>query len=479
MLTELIKIWFKKMTKISSPQVKVLSVLMSLVAVFLFSATTANQVAAAQPAGIQNLAQTTTTDVQIPVSPFQYIPTPRWKEPDPAETISRTPAQQKILDLYKASNYAEVASEGLALLTKEKIDDYLQLMIANSMAWSGRTKEAGQLYRVLKDSKYKSEAMIGLASLLRWQGKDHLALPMYKEILAIEPSNKDALEGLRLADRELKPRTTITLGGIQDSSKVDIRSIKTNHRWTDETLANVWEIEAGALQSKDPTVAVKRSSLTVRYKMQETFLKPRFELGSDGKNMFGNVGIALGDIPVLIDVGRVNWGEISNNPKGLAANLTATRVSAQLNTIFETGSLFARAEFNQISDGNNVSTTAIRFTPAWRPFGAHFKPLLGIETRDAKENKAQYWSPSNGYGTAFAGVLAEWQETDWNFFASAQAGTRLFGEAGASWSLSSGGKLWVNKDWAVGLRVWSMASQRDLQRYRARSAYLTVEKLWD
>jgi hypothetical protein len=29
------------------------------------------------------------------------------------------------------------------------------------------------------------------------------------------------------------------------------------------------------------------------------------------------------------------------------------------------------------------------------------------------------------------------------------------------------------------LRLWSMASQRDLQRYRARSAHLTVEKLWD
>jgi tetratricopeptide (TPR) repeat protein len=469
----------QKMTKISSPQVKTLSVSMSLVAAFMFSASAARQAAATQPVGIQLLAQTTTTDAPIPVSPFQYIPTPRWKEPDPAETINRTPAQQKILDLYKASNYAEVASEGLALLTKEKIDDNLQLMIANSMAWSGRTKEAGQLYRVLLDSKYKSEALVGLASLYRWQGKDHLALPLYKEILALEPNNKDALEGLRLANRELKPRTTITLGGLQDSSKVDIQSIKTSHRWTEENLANVWEIEAGALHSKDPTVMVKRSSLTVRYKMQEAFLKPRFELGSDGKNMFGNVGIALSEIPVLIDVGRVNWGEISNNPKGLAANLTATRVSAQLNTTFDTGSLFARAEFNQISDGNTVSTTAIRFTPAWRPFGAHFKPLLGIETRDAKENKAQYWSPANGYGTAFAGVLAEWQEIDWNFFTSAQAGTRLFGEAGTSWSLSSGGKLWLNKEWAVGLRFWSMASQRDLQRYRARSAHLTVEKLWD
>jgi hypothetical protein len=434
---------------------------------------------AAQAIDSKSTLQASTAETPIPLAPFQYVPSPRWKEPDATETANRSPAQKKIADLYKESKYSEVGSEGLALLTKEKIDDQLRLFIANSLAWTGNTKEAGQMYRVLQPSKYKSEATLGLANLHRWGGRDHLALPMYQDILKTEPENKDAMEGLRLAKRETQPRTTVVLGALKDSSNVEIRSAKLNHRWADDTLANQWEIETGTVQSKDTTVSVTRPSLTVRYKALETYLKPRLELGSDGKNLYGNVGIAVGELPVLIDVGRVNWGEISSNPKALAAQLSATRLSVQTNVTFSTGNLFARAEFNNISDGNSITATAVRFTPAWRPLGSHFKPLLGMETRDSKQSKLEYWSPANGYGTVFAGMMAEWQDTDWNFFASAQAGTRLYGEAGSSWSASSGGKLWLNKEWAVGVRLWSMASQRDFQRYRAKSAFITVEKLWD
>jgi hypothetical protein len=418
----------------------------------------------------------------LPLAPFQYVPSPRWKEPDAAqaaEIASRTPDQQKIAELYKDGKYAEAGALGFELLKKEKMDDQLQLSIANSLGWTGRTKQAGQLYRVLLQSKYKSEATLGLANLHRWEGRDYLALPMYKEILATEPDNKEAKEGLRLATRETQARTTFVLGGLNDSSMVSIRSLKINHRWADETLANVWEIETGTLQSKDPSVSVSRPTLTVRYKAQETFLKPRLEAGSDGKNLYGNVGISVGELPVLLDVGKVNWGDISSNPKALAAQLTATRLSAQTSTTFAAGNLFARAEINKISDGNTITATALRFTPSWRPLGSHFKPLLGIETRDSKLSKLEYWSPATGYGTAFAGISAEWQESDWNLFASAQAGTRLYGEAGNSWSVATGGKYWLNKQWSIGMRLWAMSSQRNFQSYRARSAFVTVEKLWD
>jgi tetratricopeptide (TPR) repeat protein len=458
------------------------AVILPFLLIFFFIITTQPLVVMAQPNNqttTQTTTQVSTAEVPLPVAPFQYVPSPRWKEPDASETINRSPAQKNVAELFKQAKYSEVAAEGMQLLTKEKVDDPLQLMIANSLAWTGKTKEAGQLYRVLLTSKYKAEATLGLANLHRWQGRDHLALPMYKEILSSEPDNKDAIEGLRLSNRETRPRTTVTMGGLQDSSNVNVRSMKLNHRWADETLANVWEVETATVQSRDPFLGVTRPSATVRYKAQETPFKPRLEMGSDGKNLYGNVGISLGSLPVLIDIGRVNWGEISNNPKGLNAQLAATRISVQTNAALDIGNLFARAEVNNISDGNRISATAIRFTPAWRPFGNNFKPLLGIETRNSKLSKLEYWSPAEGYGSALMGMTAEWQETDWNFFASAQVGTRLYGEAGTSWSLSSGGKLWLNKDWAVGVRLWSMASQRNLQRYRSQSAHLTVEKLWD
>jgi hypothetical protein len=415
----------------------------------------------------------------LPLAPFQYVPSPKWKEPDATETANRTPAQLRIAELYKDGKYGQAATEGMVLITQEKVDEPLQLSIANSLAWSGKTKEAGQLYRVLQAGKYKSEATLGLANVHRWQGRDHLALPMYKEILITEPENKDAKEGLRLATRELQPRTTIVLGGLNDSAQVRIQSMKLNHRWTDPSLANVWEIETGILRSKDLVNDISRPTLTVRYKAQETFLTPRLEMGSDGRNLYGNVGVAVGELPILVDVGRINWGEVSSNPKALAAQLTAMRLSVQTSTTFSTGNLFARAEFNKISDGNTIAATALRFTPSWRPLGAHFKSFVGLETRDSKLSKLEYWSPSLGYGTVYAGIAAEWQEPDWNLFASAQAGTRLYGEAGDSWSLSAGGKKWITKNWSVGIKLWAMSSQRNFQSYRAQSAYVTVEKLWD
>ena len=126
------------------------------------------------------------------LAPFQYIPSEKWKDVDASEVIARSGEPARIAEMYKAGNYAEVGTAGFALITREKVDEQLQLYIANSLAWTNRLKEAGQLYRVLIPGKYKMSAMLGLANLNRWQGRDHLSTPMYKEILAADPTNKDA-----------------------------------------------------------------------------------------------------------------------------------------------------------------------------------------------------------------------------------------------------------------------------------------------
>jgi hypothetical protein len=413
-----------------------------------------------------------------PLSPFQYIPGEKWKDLDPSEDIKRTGESLRIAELYKAGNYADVGTAGLALITKDKVDEQLQLYIANSLAWTNRLKEAGQLYRVLITGKYKMSAMLGLANLNRWQGRDHLSAPMYREILANDPTNKDALEGLRLTNREMQPKTTVTVGGSNDSTNIQLRTLKINHRWRDPSGANIWEVETTRVRNTNLTTEVQRQDFAVRYKMLETSFKPKFEMGTDGQKIYGNVGVELGSLPVIVDVGRVNWGLLSSNPAALANNLSATRLGLQGSTSLSSGTLFGRADFYNISDGNTITTSALRFTPSWRPLGSHFKPLLGIETRNAKFNTLNYWSPSDGYGSATVGVMGEWGDADWNFFTSAQLGARLFGEAGRSWSLSAGGKRWLNKDWAIGMNFWAMGSQRDNQPYRARSLYFTVEKLW-
>ncbi len=418
------------------------------------------------------------TSGSIPVAPFQYIQSEQWKDPEGDDAIKREGEGLRVADLYKDGKYADVGTDGLILLTKEKVDEQLRFYIANSLAWTNRLKEAGQLYRVLLDTKYQSSAKLGLANLNRWQGRDHIALPLYQEVLAVEPANKDALEGLRLSTRETAIRTTVTAGGSHDSGQIQTRVLRLNHRWRDASMANIWEVETSLLKANDVSTEARRQDFTVRYRMLDAFLKPRFEASSDGNHLFGNVGVAIGELPILVDVGRVNWGLVANTPKAMAARLVADRIAVQTTAVLAAGSLYARADLSKISDGNTVTTSALRFTPAWRPLGINFKPVLGFETRSSKVNTINYWSPSDGYGSASAGLVGEWGGADWNFSASAQAGARVFGEAGDSWSVSSGGKRWLGNDWAIGMNVWAMASKRNNQPYKAQSLYLTVEKLW-
>jgi hypothetical protein len=454
----------------------VLRSLLAIAGVGAACAAHANELDASLP---RNMSVATSSEIVVPVAPFKYVPSPRWVDPNPADVSQRTAEQQRILELYNDGKYAQAGVDGLKLMKTEKLDEQLQLYVANSLAWTNGGKEAGQLYRILQEGKYKLEAKVGLANLHRWTDRNNLAQPLYLEVLAVDPDNKEATEGMRFVNRELKPKTTVTGGGMNDSTHVRLRSLKLNHRWTDESLANVWEVEGGTVQNNNLIDQAKRQAITVRYSAMDTIFRPKIELGSDGRSIFGNLGLALGSLPVLIDVGKVNWGELANNPKALAQNLSANRIGAKLTAKFDAGDIFARADYYSISDGNTIATSTLRYTPSWRPLGAHFKPFIGMETRTAKFNTLSYWSPSDGYGSAFAGVLAEFEGADWNLYASAQGGVRLFGEAGHSWGASAGGKRWITNDWALGLKLWAMSSQRDNLPYRARSAYLTVEKLWN
>ncbi len=429
---------------------------------------------------VSNVATATNASVgKVPIAPFQYVQGERWQAPNPGDVIERTGVAKQIEHLFSEGKYEQAGTEGLALITKEKTDEQLQIMIANSLAWTGRTKEAGQLYRVLQNGKYKLEAKLGLANLYRWEGRDHLAHPLYKEILAAQPTNTDAIEGMALSMRELRPKTTITIGASNDSSDVKTRDWRLSHRWHDESLNNVWEVETSGLSSSNLAFKLKRQDAKIKFSALETFLKPSFEFGSDGKNMYYNLRVEVPKFPIQVEYGRVNWGALSNNPSSLFSEQSATRLKVSGATELKFGKIDGQLSVYKVSDGNQIVTSNFNFTPAWRPLGVHLKPLLGFETRSTSFATLKYWSPATGYGSAFAGVMGEWDSRNWNVYASAQVGTRLYGEAGSSWSVSTGGKYWITEDWSLSLRFWAMASQRDYLRYKARSVFFTVEKLWN
>ena len=180
----------------------------------------------------------------------------------------------------------------------------------------------------------------------------------------------------------------------------------------------------------------------------------------------------------MVEMGVVNWGRFTVNPNAVAATLSASHFGLQGSHMFSFGRLVARVDGYGISDGNSILTSSLRLSPNWRPFGSHFKPLLGMETRDAKFNTNNYWSPALGYGSAYAGLLGEWGTEDWNLYASGQLGGPLYGEAGNSWSWTAGGKRWLTGDIAISLNLWGLMNQRDNAPYRANTFSLSLEKLW-
>ncbi len=418
----------------------------------------------------------------LSLEPFKYIlPAGASKNQQASESIKRNPEQQRILDFNTAGNYQAAGTEGVALMSREKLDDELQLIIANSLAWTGRVKEAIPAYQGLTNGKFTNEANVGLANVFRWNGRDDQAAPLYQAVLASDPENKDAIEGLELSSRELRPRTTVNFGGSSDSSDIQRRVATVNHRWRDSTGANIMEIETSAVRDTLPNFQANQQDATFRYQALNLALKPALEISAASRNggsIYGSGRINLFDDQLSLQAGRINWGRLATNPNGLAANLSAWKAGLTWNQNLSFGRLLARANYYDISDGNRIVTSSVNLTSSWRPLGNHFKPFVGVETRDAKFNSSNYWSPAQGYGTAYAGVLAEWDGPDWNFYTSAQAGLPLYGDAGNSWNVLVGGKRWVASDVAIGIGAGMLSSRRDNSGYRAKSANVSVEKLW-
>lgn len=420
------------------------------------------------------------------LAPFKYIAPSATgavdkNSPAPADQPKRSAKLQRIIDLNAAGDYEAVSAEGLALLANEKQDDELQLIVANSLAWTGRLKEAVPAYRGLLTGKYVNEASIGLGSVYRWTGRDDRAVPLYRSVLATDPGNEGALEGLKLATRETSPRTLLSFGRGNDSSDEQRQSATLNHRWRDQSGAHLMEVETSLVKDALPGVEAQQQDLSFRYQNLNLALKPSLELSlptTDDHTLYASARVKLLADQVTLSAGRVNWGRMATNPNALSQHLSAIHAGIGITKDFSFGNVSARANLYDVSDDNLVMAANIHLAPAWRPLGSHFKPFVGIETRGARFSTASYWSPDQGSGTLYAGLLGEWGSTDWNLFASGQLGARLFGDAGTSWSLSTGGKLWLTTDLALTANLWSMSSWRNNAAYRAQAATLSLEKLW-
>jgi hypothetical protein len=103
----------------------------------------------------------------------------------PAEDIesSVSTAQAKLRDKFDAGDYWSVGSDGLNYLKEEPGNSELRIMVADSLAWSGRYADAISQYQMLAGTALSDRAAVGLANLYRWSDRPDLADPLYRQVL--------------------------------------------------------------------------------------------------------------------------------------------------------------------------------------------------------------------------------------------------------------------------------------------------------
>ena len=438
----------------------------------------------------------------------------------PPAAAPATPTQ-RIDALYAKGDYSEAGAEGLALLEKAPIDAELHLKVANSLAWSGKLQAGQAQYRALFDSKVDRDARLGLANTQRWNGRFDLAMAGYQTVLDRHPDDSDALEGMRQSRLGLAPRTTFGVDYTTDINPVERRGATLGHRWHNASGDTRYEVklaryddsiewEIPPLSIRDPLpiprrAETSRQSLSASIEMLGHPLQPQLMLSlqqqsahppqpalpprlavleagllqeREDDSIFGSARIKLHEWPVWFRVGRLDWSHEALAPRAALRGLVARHSGLEAMGEFDWGQLYGQVDYYGITDGNSISAAQLRWTPSWRPLGARWRPLLGVEFRQAMRPAAEYWSPSLGHGSAYAGFSGDWSLGRWSLYGSAQYGTPLLEESGTSWSLSLGGRYQFTEDLAFSFGFWRMSSFRDNAAYGARSANLQVEKVW-
>ena len=409
------------------------------------------------------------------MGPFEYVP----QHEDPYSTIKRTRPQQAVVNANLAGDYRKVAKLGLPLVKSADADPEFRLIVGNALAWTGNTEAADAIYKTLLDTPMRLAALTAMANVMRWRGKDYRALPMYREVLATDSENNDALEGMALAKESLRPRTRVTLDTSGDVDNVETRALTVNYRWNTKDGARVWELEGRGVRAELPGgPQASQMQLTGRLHAHDLPMDPLIEVTASDR-IYGLVTVSpIPDKPLRVHAGVVNWGDQSLNPRALDKRLTAWNVGATGQFPSVVGQFSFGFDQYRVSDGNNVSAGTLRLAPPFHVISKHIKPVIGMEFREARTNVAEYWSPADGYGTAFVGLDYEWSNDRWSLSASVQRGTRLWGEADKSWGASFNASYKLNADWSTGMRAWAISNTRDAKPYRAHTGMLFLERRW-
>ena len=369
-----------------------------------------------------------------------------------------------VLERYQAGDYEGAVKLGLALVDRGG-GPALRYAMANSLAWTGRYDEALTQYRELLGTPYDARARVGLANVLRWRGQAHLAEPYYHEVLGREPANQDAIDGLALAGRDLRPALTLRAARTKDPELRRDEASVSYRRWSDDRR---FRLEAGLLGARLSSSLGDWSPRGVFASAwaQALPLSPQIDASyydadvSRGARLFGSVQVEAVRDRLKLRAGRVDWGRTAFSAGATADGLTARTVGAVAEAGATAGTLRARLDVYDISDGNKVVDGDAQLTPTWQPLPWRLRWFVGAYLRDADREDARYWSPSHTYGVAFAGVQRHWTFDNAEVSASLRRGIALSSSAGDSWSGGVSGRVWLRPDLALGVEGWAVDAPR-------------------
>lgn len=449
-----------------------------------------------QPAPVRNLDLLPQSASAAPARPAFELknftaanPVPTVGRPVVNGTAQPNPApepQSAVFDkLFLAESYRQAGDEGLALLARGvALTQEQRWRLGSALSWSGRGEAARAQFQSLLFTPFDAAARLGMANTHRWEGRPELAAPVYQQVLAQAPGNPVAAQGLRFASRALRPSSTLGVTRATDNQGLVFDQLNAMHRWRNETGQRLMAIEAQGIAATTDTAPQPRPqqrSLGVRYEALDLRFAPRLQLEVQTQpdtRLLGGVRLQLGKPATHVHVGHLNWGALNYSALSLANRYTANRLGLEHLASFKLGDLSAQANYYTVSDSNTVLTSQLKFTPAWRPLGQGFKTFVVSDTRNARFNTSDYWSPATGAGLASVGVSQDWETQDWSLLASAQTGRGVYGDAGTAWSATLAGKRWLSPDYALGFNATLISTQRDEAAYRASFVNVNLEKLW-
>jgi tetratricopeptide (TPR) repeat protein len=398
--------------------------------------------------------------------------------PAEAGASNISPAIQAAFD---SGAYSQVAKLGAALLVQQPTNTALRLMVANSLAWSGRTDAAFDQYEKLLTSPLAAAAQVGQANLLRWRGQPEQAEVLYDKVLKQDPANVDAKEGKRLGDRQLRGQWLKTYGFGKDSSNFRRLEGAATYKSVTQDRALRWNL--GYVLGRDIGAPEpnKYAEINGSAKWLNLPLAPKIDLSvADGFNktrLYGLVTVEPFDGALSLRAGYINWGRRAFNTAAQAAHLAAKQIgsSAQWQSGF--GELRLRGDYYLVADNNRVWDAEAVLTPAWQPLPADFRWYTGLYNKKAKRADSRYWTPVGAYTLGLLGIKKAWYFEQGDLSVGLQGGFKLSDEAKNNIGLSASGKYWVNDGTALGFELWSSNSPRQTD-YKQHFFNFNLQRLW-